>query len=58
MVPAGAPASWGQGRAGQGLAGVREERWPSARQRENNVTLCFPLTEEGALIYAWITHLS
>ena len=30
--------------------------WPSARQHEDNVTLCFPLTEESALICPWITH--
>lgn len=44
------------GRVRRGLSGVREELWLSARQHANNVTLCFPPTEEGALIHAWITH--
>lgn len=36
-----------------GRAGVLKEGWPAARQHEDNVTLCFPLTEEGPLICAW-----
>ena len=45
--PAGAPAQRGWGRVGQGeWAGWG--RRTSARQPQDNVTPCFPLTEEGA----------
>lgn len=49
------PGRAGRSRVRSGRAGVWEEGCPSAWQRANNVTLCFPPTKEGALIGAWIT---